>query len=178
MIKMEQLKYDLAASLALDRSDFNRKKWCKYIVENQIPLLSLISLLYKEHPVGMRFSWLFGEIVREDPLLVFPIVTHCFERRNVLKFPGFKRSVAKMLAEAGIPEEIEGEVADQLFNWVTDPKIKVSVKVFSIEALCQLTFKYPDFKNELEIVIDDQLNKNTAAFRARAKKILKKLAEL
>jgi len=172
---MQELIENIKTSLATDCSDPTRKKWAKYIVNNQIPMMSLMELLDAEHPIGMRFTWVFGEIVKLDPDYLFPIVPHCFALRDKIKFPGFKRTVAKMLSLAGVPEEIEGLVVDELFKWVLNPKIKVAVKVFSIDTLSQLCFKYPDLKEELLLVIDDQLDKNTVAFRARTKSVLKKL---
>jgi hypothetical protein len=172
---MQQLLEDIKNSLATDRSDPTRKKWAKYIVENKIPMMSLMELLDAAHPIGMRFTWVFGEIIKLDPNHLFPVAAHCFALRDKITFPGFKRTIAKMLALAGVPEEIEGLVVDQLFKWVLNPKIKVAVKVFSIDTLSQLCFKYPDLKEELLLVIEDQLDKNSAALRARAKMVLKRL---
>ena len=174
----QQLIESLKASLAADRSSENRSKWAHYIVNNKIALLDIIELLEAEHPIAMRFTWLFGDIVLLDSTVIYPIVGYCFERRDKMTFPGFKRTVAKMLCLAGVPEEIEGLVVDELFKWVLDPKIKVAVKVFSIDVLCQLTFKYPDLKEELLLVIDDQLDKNSVAFKARARMVLKKLSAM
>lgn len=70
---------------------------------------------------------------------------------------------------------MEGIVVDELFKWLLDPKMQVAVKVYSMEVICQMCFKYPELKGELIEVIDDQLDKNSIAFRTRAKQILKKL---
>lgn len=173
-----QLLQELRTSLIADRSNENRQKWTKKLIQQDIEVAHLLPLLDEEHPIGMRFTWLLGHLLDTEPSRIVPIVTHCFNRRNDLTFPGIKRTIAKMLWLAGVPEEIEGLVVDELFKWVLDPKIKVAVKVYSIDALCQLTFKYPDLKDELLAVIDDQLDKNSVAFRARAKRVLKQLEKL
>lgn len=171
----QQLIQDLTTSLAKDRSDENRQKWTKHFIKEQVELIHLTELLDEEHPVGMRFTWLIGHLLAEAPKQVAPIVSYCFKNRNQWTFPGIKRTIAKMLSLTGVPEEIEGLVVDELFKWTLDPKIKVAVKVHSIETLYNMVLKYPDLKEELLIVIEDQWDKNSVAFRARAKKIRKAL---
>lgn len=172
-----KLLQNLSHSLSKDRSSENRQMWTTYLIKEQVELIHLTELLDAEHPIGMRFTWLLGHVLEENPKQIAPIVSYCFEHRNQWNFLGIKRTIAKMLWLAGVPEEIEGLVVDELFKWVLDPKIKVAVKVYSIDALCNLALKYPDLKEELLIVIDDQLDKNSVAFRARAKKVLKALKQ-
>jgi hypothetical protein len=171
----QQLIQDLRLSLSKDRSNENRQIWTEYLIKEQVELIHLVELLDAEHPVGMRFTWLLGHLLAEAPEQVAPIVSYCFKNRNQWIFPGIKRTLAKMLALAGVPEKIEGLVVDELFKWILDPQIKVAVKVHSIETLYNMVLKYPDLKEELLIVIDDQWGKNSVAFRARAKKIRKAL---
>jgi hypothetical protein len=173
----QQLLQNLTVSLGNDRSSENRQMWTDYLIKEQVELIHLTELLDAEHPVGMRFTWLLGHILEENPGQIAPIVSYCFEHRNQYTFPGIKRTLAKMFWLAGVPEKIEGLVVDELFKWVLDPKIKVAVKVYGIDALCNMVLKYPDLKEELLIVIDDQLDKNSVAFRARAKKVLKVLKQ-
>ncbi len=172
-----KLIQDLTTSLANDRSDANRQKWTAYLIKEQIELTQLTEILDAEHPIGMRFTWLLGHLLAEAPTQVRPIVTYCFTHRNQWTFPGIKRSIAKMLWLAGVPEEIEGLVVDELFQWVLDPKVKVAVKVYSLEVLLSMVLKYPDLKEELLIVIDDQLDKNSIAFKVKAKKVIKILQQ-
>lgn len=173
----EQLLQNLGTSLSNDRSTENRQMWTNYIIKEQVELIHLTELLDAEHPIGMRFTWLLGHILEESPAQITPIVTYCFENRNKWTFPGVKRWLAKMLWLAGIPEEIEGLVVDELFKWILDPKVKVAVKVYGMDALYNMVQKYPDLKEELLIVIDDQWNKNSVAFRARGKRVLKALRQ-
>lgn len=171
----QQLIQDLSTSLANDRSPKNRQMWTQYLIKEQVELIHLKELLDAEHPIGMRFTWLLGHILEAAPKQVAPIVSYCFTNRNQWTFPGIKRTIAKMLALAGVPEEIEGLVVDELFKWLLDSKIKVAVKVHGMEALYNMTLKYPDLKEELLAVIEDQWDKNSVAFRARAKRVQKAL---
>lgn len=168
----------LSASLRADRSSENRQYWAKYLVKHQVPMRSLLPLLDEEHPIGMRFTWLFGDIVLLDKQLLAPIVAPCFARRNEITFPGYKRTLTKLLCLVGVPEALEGTVVDELFQWTLDPKIKVAVKVFAIDTIAQLAEKYPELKEELLIVIEDQWDKNSVAFKARARQVRKRLEKI
>jgi len=171
----QQLIEDLTISLDCDRSNKNRQIWTNYLIKEKIELIHLTKLLDAQHPVGMRFTWLLGHLLEKAPEQVLPIVSYCFENRNQWNFLGIKRTLTKMFWLAGVPEEIEGLVVDELFKWILDPKIKVAVKIYGIEVLSNMVLKYPDLKEELLIVIDDQWDKNSVAFRTRAKKIRKAL---
>jgi hypothetical protein len=172
---MTALLEQLGNSLANDSSDASLKKWVHYIVENNIALTDLISLLHAERKVAMRFTWLVGGLCELKPEVVFPTVSYFYSKRNEIPFPNFDRSLAKMFWLSGVPEEIEGEVIDDLFKWILDAKITVSTKVYTISALYNLSVKHIELKNELKLVIEDQLGKNSIAFEKRAAVILKKL---
>ena len=175
---MSALVKELSDSLKSDRSDRNRKKWASNIIEQGIPLKDLTEILYAQKPINTRFTWLLGYICELSPSTVFPIITYLFTNRHEIDVLNFNRSLAKMFWLCGIPDEIEGEAADEMFKWMLNPIEQVSVKSYALFALTKLAAKHPDLKNELEWVIKDQLTKNSASFKKRAEKILQQLDKL
>ncbi len=171
----ESIIEQLSISLIEDDTSVNRKKWAHYIIFNKINLMDLVDLLYYKKPVNLRFTWLIGDICELNPTAIFPAITYLFTKRNEIRVLNFNRSLAKMFWLAGVPDEIEGEVIDEMFKWLLDLRMDVSIKNYSLLALYNLTSKHIDIKNELITVIEDQLNKNTSSFEKRAKKILDKL---
>jgi hypothetical protein len=170
---MSSVKDKIHLSLKTDGSDATLRKWVSYIVERKIPLPDLQDLIHAEKPVAMRFSWLLGGICELQPSVVYPSVTYFFSKRHEIQIVNFNRSLAKMFWLAGVPLEIEGEAIDEMVKWLLDPKTIVSTKAYALSALYELTHKYPELKNEIKLVIEDQLDKNTIAFRKRAEKVLK-----
>ena len=165
----------ISESLSKSGSDTTCRSWAKYIVENKIPISELTELIHSEYPVAIRFSWVLGGICEMAPAHVFPAITYFFNHRVDIDIPNFNRSLAKMFALAGIPEEIESEAIDELFKWLADKKSNVSTKSFAMLALQRVVAKYPEFKNELEVAIEEQLYRNSEAFRKRAKEVLESL---
>ena len=172
---MESLIEKLEVSLLADHSDENRKRWADYIIKENIPLLDILELLDAEKRVATRFTWMVGDLCEQKPDVVFPAITYFWSKRNEIEITNYNRSLAKMCWLCGIPEEIEGEAVNELFEWLLDPEVIVSTKNYSLLALGNLTYKYPELKHELRMVIEDQLQKNSIAFEKCAQKVLKKI---
>lgn len=172
---MQSLQLKIATSLKENNSETNRKVWAEYLVKNKIKLKSLIGLLHTDHPVNMHFSWVLGGLCEQNPKMISPIIAPLFSTREKIKIKNFDRSLAKMFSLCGIPKEIESEAIDQLFKWLTDPKISVSTKHYTMFALENVVKKYPDLKSEFKLVVEDQLTKNKPSFDKLAVKILKRI---
>jgi len=166
---------NLGNSLQEDRSSENVRAWAAKLAKEKPDMTGIFSLLTGEHPVGMRTSWMLGALSEIAPNLLSPVLPKLFELRHVCLYPGYDRSLAKWLSLAGVPASIEGEVADQLFSWLIDPKIKVAVKVFSMSALADLCKKYPELQSELRLILEEQFPDGSAGFKSRARKVLAQL---
>jgi hypothetical protein len=172
---MNSLIEKIEISLITEDTDENRKKWAEYIINAKLPLLELAALLDAEKRAATRFSWLIGDICELEPKVVFPAITHFWSKRYEVDITNFNRSLAKMFWLCGIPEEIEGEAVSEMFEWLLDPEAIVSIKNYSLLALGNLTDTYPELKQELRMVIEDQLQKNSVAFEKCAQKVLEKI---
>lgn len=173
--KINLLLEVLRVSLKENNTDVNRKNWVNYIIDNEIKLTDLLPLIHAERQVSMRFSWLIGELCEQKPEVVSPCVVYFFSNRNKIQIINFDRSLAKMFWLCGIPKKIEGIVVDELFKWLLNPKITVSTKSYSLFALTNFATAHPEIKNELRLVVEDQLKKNSISFEKKAIKVLRNL---
>lgn len=86
-----------------------------------------------------------------------------------------KRNVVRVLQHVLIPEHLHGDVMNICFDLLADVNETIAVRVFSMTVLDNLSKEYPEIRQELKLIIEDQLEQGcTAAFRSRASKILKK----
>lgn len=166
---------EISISLAEDRSSDNVRGWAKKLADERPDMKGILPLLQAEHPVGMRTSWMLGALSETAPEMLFPLLPRLFELRHTCLYAGYDRSLAKWLSLAGVPESIEGEAADQMFNWLIDPQIKVAVKVYSMSALADLCKKYPELQSELRTILEEQFKDGSAAFKSRSRRVLKQL---
>jgi hypothetical protein len=51
----------------------------------------------------------------------------------------------------------------------------IAVKAFSLTILSNLSAAYPEIRGELKLIIEEQWEQSTPAFRSRAKKVLREM---
>jgi hypothetical protein len=66
---------------------------------------------------------------------------------------------------------------DICFTYLQSPTEAVAVKAFSLTVLSNLAKQYPDIIPEIQLIIEEQLPHQTAAFKGRAKLFLTKIAK-
>lgn len=82
------------------------------------------------------------------------------------------RNSLRILENQVIPEEFHGEVMDACFGFIQKKDTPVAMKAFSLTILFNLSKIYPDIRNELRLIIEENIVYETAAYKSRAKKII------
>lgn len=130
----------------------------------------------KDKVVATRASWCLSWAARQNPAFVTP---HISALAIPLQEPGAPdgvvRNCASILQDAVIPESCQGTLMNACFDLVTNPLTPIAVKAFSLTILENLSKEYPEIQGELRTIIETQMENETAAFRSRGKKILKRL---
>ena len=85
------------------------------------------------------------------------------------------RNSARILQEIEIPTATHGKVMDVCFELIQNRNIAVAIRTFSLTILDNLSKLYPEIRNELGIIIEESMDFERPAFRARGKKILAKI---
>ncbi|HEY5369830.1 MAG TPA: hypothetical protein VIJ75_12655 [Hanamia sp.] len=132
--------------------------------------------LNDEYKITQRAAWPVSYCVISHPELI----KNNFEKLiSNLNKPGIhdsiKRNTVRLLQSVNIPKKYEGAVMDICFTYVASPKEAVAIKAFSLTILGTFAKKYPEIIPEIKLSIEDQLPNQTAAFKSRAKKLLKDL---
>ena len=83
-----------------------------------------------------------------------------------------KRNTVRLLQHILIPTEYEGPVMNLCFQYVESPDEAVAVKAFSLTVLGNLAKKYPEIIPEIKLLVENQIDHQTAAFKQRAKKLI------
>lgn len=81
-----------------------------------------------------------------------------------------------MLQDLDIPERFRGDLMNTCFEYIESVSEKPAIKAFSLTILYNLSLQYQDIRPELKTIIEDRWEYETAAFRSRARKILKAIA--
>jgi hypothetical protein len=126
--------------------------------------------------ITQRAAWPLSYCVQFHPELIRPHLKAILQN---LKRPGasdsVKRNTIRLLQFIEIPKRLHGLTATVCFQLFQNQKEAIAIRVFSMTVLAQIARDQPALKNELKIMIEDQLPYAAPAFVARSRKILKQL---
>ena len=130
--------------------------------------------LYDDYRASQQAGCPLGDIGKNHPELILPYLHKMIDRMlQPAVHRSVKRNVVRILQFMDIPEKHQGNVMNVCFELLGDPKEAIAVRVFSMTVLDNLSKIYPELRQELIAIIEDEMEREpTAAFKSRAKKIL------
>ena len=166
---------NLQAEILKEHSKMQCIKIVQWVGNSQPRFDELFNLfLTGEYRVTQRAAWTLSYCVEAHPVF---IRKHFKKLINNLQKPGLhnaiKRNTVRLLQYIEIPKKFQGQVIDICFNYVASPTEAVAIKAFSLTVLSHLATIYPDILPEIELLIEEQMPRQTAAFKSRAKYFLK-----
>jgi len=167
----------LEAEILEEHSKAQSLKIVKWVGKDPMRFKQLMQLfLHGKYRVTQRSAWMISLCAEKHPALIKPYLKKMLQKTQE---PGVhdavKRNVVRILQDIEIPPSLTGLAADICFNFLADRKEAIAVRVFSMSVLFHITRKEPDLKNELRLLIEENLHEEKAAFKSRGKKILKAL---
>jgi len=133
-------------------------------------------ILNEEDPLPMRASWVAEGITLKYPDLISPYIKDLVKNLRKFTHPGTLRNLLKIFSRMDIDKKLHGILADICFEWIGAEDKPVAVKVHAMQILLNLTRTYPELKNELLEVIQEQTPRSSPGFKACAKKIKTELS--
>ncbi len=168
---------DIRATILQEHSKKQALLIADYIGNNQERFDHLMHLFFTdEYRVVQRAAYAVSHCTDQHIELVYPhlpAMVEYLKDRSV--HIAIRRNIVRILAQLEIPEKVMGDVATLCFDFLIDPKEAVAVKIYSMEVLYHLTLKEPDLKNELILVIEENMVYGSAGVRSRGRKVLKRL---
>lgn len=153
-------------------------KIVRYVGKDPGRFKSLIDI-YLEGPyrVTQRASWSIGKCIETHPPLVGPHLKRLLDFQTK---PGVhdavKRNTMRLLQYIDIPKRNHDQVLSLCFNYLQEKNLAVAIKVFSMSVLTGIIRDKPELQQELRIILEDQFHYSSAAFRSRARKVLKAIS--
>ena len=168
---------DLRGQLLKEHSKTNTSRIITWVGSDQSRFDQLFDLfLHDEYRIVQRAAWPLSYCVMQHPPL---IKKHFGKLLKNLRKPGIhdavKRNTMRLLQSVDIPPRYQGTVTDTCFQYIATPAEPVAVKAFSLTVLEGLALQYPDIIPEIKLLIEENYDRETAAFKSRAKRLLKKI---
>jgi hypothetical protein len=134
--------------------------------------------LHDEYRICQRAAWTLGIVCQNHPELILPWLPQILMELKTPKHDAQIRNTVRALEVLEhYPEEFEGEIYEQCFEYLLDPKYPIAIKVFSMTVCSRIALKYPELIPELIDAIEDQMETGSAGYRSRAKKELARLSK-
>ena len=169
---------DLKAEILREYSKPNAQRISRYIGDDQKRFDELMVLFLNDtYRVTQRAAWIVSHCIDQHPHLIKlhlkSIIANLSGPVNV----AVKRNTVRVLQFLEIPKSLMGPLAEICFQYLQSTSETVAVKVFSMTILANITKTIPELKNELRIIIEDQMPYGSAGFISRGKKILRALEQ-
>lgn len=132
--------------------------------------------LHDEYRVVQRAAWPLSNAVIAHPAF---ITGHFKSLLNKIKEPGqheaVRRNGLRLLEDISIPQSWQGDFMDLCFQLLGSATEPIAVKASCISVLGNLAIRYPEIIPEFLFIVREQLPSQSPGFKARAKKVFKKL---
>jgi hypothetical protein len=149
------------------------------VVGSESNFKELLSLaLHEKDPVAWRAAWLLDGSDEAKPGTAGKYIPGIARALPGLESRGSLRSLLRLLTRYPIPEEEQGLLIDLCFSYLVSELYPVAVKAHAMQIIYNHVLLYPELKNELITVIEDQAENNSVGFRARGKILIKQMEKL
>jgi hypothetical protein len=120
-------------------------------------------------------SWPAGMIADQNPELIIPYLEKMLNNLDTPHHDAVLRNTFRTLQNLDIPEDLEGLAFEKAFDFLSNPQNAIAIRVFAMSVCGNIAKKYPELKQELIPVIEEQLPYGSAGFISRGMKVLKAL---
>lgn len=134
--------------------------------------------LYDKDPVAWRASWVLDGSDEQQPGLASTHLSKIIQSLPALESNGSLRSLLRLLCRYDIPEEDQGLLIDLCFSYLVSELYPLAVKVHAMQIVYNHVLIYPELKDELVAVLEDQMENNTVGFASRGKRLIKQMEKL
>jgi hypothetical protein len=153
--------------------------YIREVIASKAHLDTLVDLaLHDPDPVAWRASWVLDGSDEQAPGLAIPFLHKLVQALPTLESKGSLRSLLRMLCRHDIPEQDQGLLIDLCFGYLSSELYPVAVKAHAMQIIYNHVLIYPELKDELVAVLEDQMENNSVGFLARGRRLIKQMEKL
>lgn len=143
-----------------------------YVGDDKKKFHELMQLFfYDEYRVSQRASWAVSHCIQKNPSFAKKYLSLMLDNLKNPVHNAVVRNTVRILDLVEIPTKLHAQTLDICFELISKHSTPIAIKAFSIGVMQKLSNIYPELKNELKLLIEDQLPNATPAIISRAKRI-------
>jgi len=131
--------------------------------------------LFEKDPLAWSATWILDGSDEQQPGLASGYRSKIIQNLPQLESKGALRSLLRLLCRYDILEEDQGLLIDLCFGYLVSELYPVAVKVHAMQIVYNHTLIYPELKEELITLIEDQMENNSVGFKSRGMRIIRQL---
>jgi hypothetical protein len=167
-------------ALTAEHSKKQTLRIAAYACKSKTNFAELMKIYFSpDRVLAQRASWAVSVAALRSPEHIRPylkkIISHLQKKEN---HDAVIRNGVKILENIEIPKSLMGAAADLCFRLMRDPAKAIAIRCYAMTTLSHLAQVEPELKNEIMLVINDQLPFAGSGFRSRARRTLKELEGL
>jgi len=149
------------------------------VIKSESHFSTLLELaLHEKDPLAWRACWVLDGSDELKPGLARKYIGQIVKALPRLESKGTLRSLLRLLSRYDIPEEEQGLLIDLCFSYLVSEKYPVAVKAHAMQIIYLHVLLYPELKDELIAVIEDQAANNSVGFKSRGRRLIKQMEKL
>jgi hypothetical protein len=137
----------------------------------------MVFLLGDEIQLVQRSAWVMGQVLELYYELAEPWWKQLIHAAMFPVHEAVTRNVLRVLDYAGIPESYEGTVITWCFDLLNDPAAPIAARCYAMGVIAEFSVKEPLLVPELVAILEEEYDRASPAFRARARKVLKEIGK-
>tara|TARA_R110002033_G_scaffold56808_1_gene105796 strand:+ start:492 stop:1055 length:564 start_codon:yes stop_codon:yes gene_type:complete len=173
----------------VNHSRDKRLKYANLVIDNPELVVPLLEILFDVNDkISCRAAWVFEFMCGKKLEAIIPFLDTFTEHINKVHLDSAVRPVAKVceyitktnygktdhLIKAHLTEKHKEKIIEACFDWMINDE-KVAAKAYSMVSLYLLGTEYDWIYPELTLILERDFQFQSAAFKARARQILKKI---
>jgi hypothetical protein len=168
---------DLKKEILKGHNKVQTNKIVRYVGNDPVKFADLVNVfLAGPYRVTQRAAWPLSHCVENHSDLILPHMRRILDKLKESDIhDAVKRNTIRLLQFIDIPKRFHGEITDLCFQYLTNMKEPVAIRVFSMTVLAHISQSHPELKSELKILIEDNLAYASPAFTSRSRKVIKGL---
>ena len=123
-------------------------------------------------PLPQRATWVLDAVTEKAPDSLQPYLPEAVALLLQPNHNAVHRNLLKALERTALPEELQGPLYDFCINIRLNPKALPAIQAFSMSLAAKIAAGVPELQEELALVIESQMEFNTAAYKSRGRRIL------
>lgn len=136
-------------------------------------------ILENDIKIAPQAAWTLSCCVKQCPDIIYTQLEKLIDNLDKKNLhDAVKRNTVLVMQYIAIPEALQGKVANTCFRYLSSNKEAIAVRAFSMTVLYNICIQQPELKNELKLIVKEQMRNGEPAIVSRGKKVLNALGKI